>query len=112
MNPFLAIGVLLLMFLGILIFMGWQVAKGRPKGWDRDTFVLAYVALTLATAALFGLAQHWDPSSDLQSVLRDAARFGCALLMAVSFGLGVSIFTVGLRRPSDKAGNDSSDRRP
>jgi hypothetical protein len=89
--------LLLTLFAGapaIAAAIGYAAWKGKPKGLDRGTFVMAFVATIAASGFLMVYAQRMQADIRTWQYLLQLACFELgALLFGVAGGCGVGIFT-------------------
>ena len=93
-----------LIVLGIATLIAWLAAKGFPRSWDRDTFVLAFPVYLFIGGGGFYIAQRWQPLGDLPFALKEILGYGSFVVLGISGGCMLAIFTHGrlIRRPTDR----------
>jgi Na+/H+-translocating membrane pyrophosphatase len=74
--------------------IGYAARKGRPKSFNRDMFVLAFVATVMVSGSLMVYAQRMDADVRTRQCLLQVACFELgAVLFGIAGGCGVGIFT-------------------
>lgn len=78
--------------------IGYAAWKGRPKSFDRESYVLGFVACILASASLLVYAQrmHADVRT-WQYLLQLVCSILGLLLLGIAGGCGIAIFTCRFR---------------
>ena len=78
--------------------IGYAAWKGRPKSFDRETYVLGFVACMLASAFLLVYAQRMHADVRTWQYFFQLIFGGLGLLLfGVAAGCGVGIFTSRFR---------------
>ena len=74
--------------------IGYAAWKGRPKSFDRDSYVLGFVACILASGFLVVYAQRMHADVRTWQYLAQIACGGLGLLLfGIAMGCGIGIFT-------------------
>jgi uncharacterized membrane protein YhaH (DUF805 family) len=96
--------VLLIMSAGIpsiaatIAYAAW---KGKPKTFDREMYWTSFAAAGIASALVFVLAQKLDSKVSAGHLVPAACLLLALLLLGVSMGCAIAIFT--WRRPDSWA---------
>ena len=89
--------LLLTLFVGtptIAVTIGYAAWKGRPKTFNRDTFVLAFLATVMISGFLIVYAQRMHADVTTWQYLLQFACFELGvLLLGIAGGCAVGIFT-------------------
>ena len=89
--------LLLTLFVGtptIAAAIGYAAWKGRPKTFNRDTFVLGFIATLMVSAFLIVYAQQMHADVRTSQFLLQLACFELGvLLFGIAGGCAVGIFT-------------------
>ena len=105
-------GLLLLIFFvggpSIVVAIAYAARKGRPMSFDRDSYVLGFVACILASGFLVVYAQRMHADVGTLRYLAQIASGGLGLLLlGIAMGCGIGIFTCrrrsGPQEPSEMA---------
>lgn len=75
--------------------IGYAAWKGRPKSFDRDNYVLGFIAFSLTSLSLLVFAQPMHADVRTWHYLLQIASFIAGLRLAG--GLGIGIFTCRLK---------------
>jgi hypothetical protein len=91
-------GLLLFTFLvgipAIAAAIGYASRKGRPKSFDRDSYVLGFISCTLISLCLLVYAQRMGADVRTWQYLVQVSCFGAGLLLfGIAIGCGIGIFT-------------------
>ena len=74
--------------------IGYAAWKGRPKSFDRDSYVLGFVACLLVSASLLVYDQQMQADVRTWQYLLQIASSGVGLLLfGIAGGCGIGIFT-------------------
>jgi hypothetical protein len=74
--------------------IGYAAWKGRPKSFDRDSYVLGFVACLLVSTSLLVYAQQMQADVRTWQYLLQIASSGVGLLLfGIAGGCGIGIFT-------------------
>ena len=89
--------LLLMLFVGvpaIAVRIGYAARKGWPKSWDRDNYVLGFIACILVSLSLLVYAQRMGADVRTWQYLLQVGCFGAGLLLfGIAGGFGIGIFT-------------------
>jgi hypothetical protein len=78
----------------IAVGIGYAAWKGRPKSFDRESYVLGFVACMLASVSLLVYAQRMQADVRTWQYLLQLAYFGLGLLLfGIAGGCGIGVFT-------------------
>ena len=89
------VGLLFLFLLAVALFVAWLAAKGFPRSWDRDTFVLAFPVLLFVGGGGFYIAQRWNPIASLPFLLKEVLGYASLTVVGISWGCVLAIFSYG-----------------
>ena len=74
--------------------IGYAAWKGKPKTFDRDNYVLGFIACILTSLSLLVFAQRMHADVRTWHYLLQVACFVAGLLLfGIAGGLGIGIFT-------------------
>src|ERR1700676_2129507 len=83
--------------------IGYAAWKGRPKSFDRDSFVLGFIACMLASIFMLLYAQRMQADVRTWQYLLQLTCFGLGfLLFGIAAGCGIGIFTYRFRSLSPR----------
>lgn len=88
--------VLLCMSIGIpliAVAIAYAASKGKPKTFDREMYWTSFAAAGIASALMFVLAQKLMSKASASDLLGTACLIASLLLLGVSMGCGIGIFT-------------------
>jgi hypothetical protein len=98
--------LLLALFVGVPAIaggIGYAASKGKPKTFDRDTYVVGFVACFLAASGVLFYAIHMQADVRTWQYLLQLACFGLGLLLfGIAGGCGIGIFTRRFRPPDSE----------